>query len=264
VGQKVHPFGLRLGIIRTWNSRWFATKKTFSTLLHEDINLRRRIRGTLKQAGISKIEIERASDRVRIILYTARPGIIIGRRGADIGRLSDELTAMTKKEVHIDIKEIANPFLDAQLVGENIAFQLEKRVAFRKAMKKAVASAMNAGAGGIKITCSGRLGGAEMSRSETYKEGKIPLHTLRADIDYGFTEAHTTYGLIGVKTWIYKGDIMPQVRKESIQAKTVPAEAAAVPARAAIAADAAHASHASKESTAEGEVPDQPQSEGNA
>lgn len=213
MGQKVNPEILRIGIIKTWGSRWFAKKKDFADYLLEDVKIRKYIKKALTQAAISKIEIERAGDKVKVTIHTARPGVIIGRKGADIDRLRDELHSMTKKEVFIDIKEIKNPAIESQLIAENIAFQLEKRIAFRRAMKRAVQQAMSSGAEGIKTRCSGRLGGAEISRQETYKEGKVPLHTLRADIDYGFTEALTTYGLIGVKCWVYKGEILP-VKKE--------------------------------------------------
>ena len=208
MGHKVNPISMRLGYIRNWKSRWFARKKGFADFLHEDLEIRKYVKKNFSTAGISSIDIERASNRAKVIIYTARPGIIIGRKGADIDRLRDDLQDKTKKEIYIEIKEIKNPSVDAQLVAENIAFQLEKRIAFRRAMKKAVQQAMNSGALGIKVKCAGRLGGAEMSRTEGYKEGKVPLQTFRADIDYGFTEAHTTYGLIGVKSWIYKGDIL--------------------------------------------------------
>lgn len=208
MGHKVNPFSLRLGYIRTWRSRWFVKKKDFADNLHEDIEIRKYIKANFSSAGIAIIEIERASDRAKVIIHTARPGIIIGRKGADIDRLRDDLQNKTKKEIYIDIKEVKNPAIDAQLIAENIAFQLEKRVAFRRAMKKAVQQAMSAGALGIKVKSAGRLGGAEMSRTEGYKEGKVPLQTFRADIDYGVAEALTTYGLIGVKVWVYKGDIL--------------------------------------------------------
>jgi len=214
MGQKVHPYALRLGFIKGWKSTWFFKKKDFPHFLYEDFKIRRYIKGTFSNAGISSIEIERASGRVRILLFTSRPGVIIGRRGVDIDRLRDELQDMTGKQIFIDIKEIKNPGIEAQLVAENVAFQLVKRVAFRRAMKKAIQMAMNAGAGGIKIACAGRLGGAEMSRRESYREGKIPLQTFRADIDYGFTEAKTTYGTIGVKVWIYKGEVYPSKKEE--------------------------------------------------
>ncbi|UCB57331.1 MAG: 30S ribosomal protein S3 [Candidatus Omnitrophota bacterium] len=214
MGQKVHPYALRLGYIKNWKSSWFSKKNDFPKLLHEDIKIRKYIKSSFTNAGISSIEIERASGRVRVILHTSRPGVIIGRRGADIDRLRDELQDITGKEVFIDIKEVKNPAIDAQLVAENIAFQLERRVAFRRAMKKAIQMAMNAGAEGIKIACRGRLGGAEMSRREGYREGKIPLQTFRADIDYGFTEARTAYGSIGVKVWTYKGEVHPEKLKD--------------------------------------------------
>lgn len=213
MGQKVHPYGLRVGFIKTWKSRWFAKPKNFASLLHEDIKIREYVKKQFSQAAISYIEIERASGRVRIIIHAARPGMIIGRKGQDIDRLRDELSAFTKKDIFIDIKEIKDPQVDAQLVAENIAFQIEKRVAFRRAMKKAVQMAMEHGAEGIKVRCSGRLGGLELARSEVYKQGKVPLQTLRADIDYGFTEALTTYGLIGIKVWLCKGEILPEKKK---------------------------------------------------
>jgi len=209
VGHKSHPYGLRVGFIKPWKSRWFAKKKDFAPLLLEDLNIKKHIKKSFSTAAIARVEIERASDRVRVIIYSARPGIIIGRKGADIDRLREDLNRMTDKEIYIDIKEIKNPYIEAQLVAENIAFQLEKRIAFRRAMKKAMQLAMDNGAGGIRMKCSGRLGGAEIARSEGYRQGSIPLQTFRADIDYGFTEAHTTYGLIGVKVWVYKGDILP-------------------------------------------------------
>ena len=208
MGHKVNPIGLRVGYIKTWQSRWFATKKDFCNYIKEDFLIRGHIKKSLQNAAVSKIEIERAGTRIRIIVFTARPGVIIGRRGSDVERLREELQRMTKKEVFIDIHEIKNPGADAQLVSENVAFQLEKRIAFRRAMKKAIQVATNSGAQGIKIICSGRLGGAEMSRTEKYMEGKVPLHTFRADIDYGFSEARTKYGAIGVKTWIYHGDVI--------------------------------------------------------
>lgn len=214
MGQKVHPYGLRIGFIKDWKSSWFSKKKDFPQLLNEDIRIRKYIKTNFQNAGIANIEIERASGRARIILHTSRPGVIIGRRGADIDRLRDELQDITGKQIFIDIKEIKNPQIEAQLVAENVAFQLEKRIAFRRAMKKAIQMAMEAGASGIKILCSGRLGGAEMSRKEGYREGKIPLQTFRADIDYGFAEARTTYGSIGVKVWIYKGDVFTKKQEK--------------------------------------------------
>lgn len=213
MGQKVHPYGIRIGIIKNWKSQWFADKRNYSNLLLEDIRIRKYIKKNLAQAAISDIEIERASNRIRITIHTARPGIIIGRRGSEIDRLRDELQEMTQKELFIDVRELNQPNANAQLIAENIAFQLEKRIPFRRAMKRAVQSAMDAGIEGIKVICKGRLGGAEIARSEKYKEGKIPLQTLRADIDYGFSEAFTTYGTIGVKVWVYKGEIIP--KKES-------------------------------------------------
>ncbi|MCD5390357.1 30S ribosomal protein S3 [candidate division NPL-UPA2 bacterium] len=217
MGQKVHPIGFRLGFIRDWDSRWFA-KRGYGNLLQEDIKIRKYIKDKLAFAGLSRIEIERASDRVRITLHSARPGIIIGRGGAEVDRLKEELEEMTGREVFIDIQEVKDPDLDAQLVAEGIAQQLERRVPFRRAMKKTVKLAMDLGAKGIKIACSGRLGGAEISRSEWYREGRVPLHTLRGNIDYGFFEARTTYGLIGVKVWIFKGEILPEGKKEKSDA----------------------------------------------
>lgn len=208
MGQKVHPVGLRLGINRTWNSRWFAGSE-FASLVVEDEEIRRFLKKRLYQAGVSKIEIERAANKVRLRIYTSRPGIIIGKRGAEIENLKKEIEKKIKREFFIDIKEVRRPELEAQLVAENTAIQLVRRVAFRRAMKKSVNLAMRFGAKGIKISCSGRLGGAEMARREWYREGRVPLHTLRADIDYGFTEAFTTYGVIGVKVAIFKGEIWP-------------------------------------------------------
>ena len=208
MGQKVHPVGFRLGINRTWNSRWFAGSE-FASLVIEDEEIRRFLKKRLYQAGVSKIEIERAANKVRLRIYTSRPGIIIGKRGAEIENLKKEIEKKIKREFFIDIKEVRRPELEAQLVAENTAIQLVRRVAFRRAMKKSVNLAMRFGAKGIKISCSGRLGGAEMARREWYREGRVPLHTLRADIDYGFTEAFTTYGVIGVKVAIFKGEIWP-------------------------------------------------------
>lgn len=209
MGQKVNPLILRIGFIKNWQSFWFAKPKDYPRFIEEDHRIRKFIKSNFKQAAISKMIIERLADRVKIKIHTARPGIIIGRHGSDIERLREELNSMIKKEISIDIEEIKEPALDAQLVAENVALQLEKRIAFRRAIKRAIAQAMAAGAQGIKISCAGRLGGAEMSRRETYKQGKIPLQTLRADIDYGFAEALTTYGLIGIKAWIYKGEVLP-------------------------------------------------------
>jgi len=211
LGQKTHPVGIRLGIIKTWDSRWYL-KKGYSEQLIEDITMRRTLKERLFHAGVSKIEIERAGQNTRVIIHTARPGIIIGKKGSEVEKLRKDLKLMTGKDVAIDIKEIRKPEVDAQLVAENIALQLEKRVAFRRAMKKAVASALRFGILGVKISCSGRLGGAEIARSEWYREGRVPLHTFRADIDFGFARAKTTYGAIGIKVWMYHGDILPESR----------------------------------------------------
>lgn len=208
MGQKVHPFVLRVGFIRTWHSRWFAKSPDYAKFIKQDYDVRKFIRKRFKQAAVSNVVIERLANRIKIRIYSARPGIIIGRHGADIERLREDLNNILKTEVSIDIEEVKNPSIDAQLVAQNISFQLEKRVAFRRAVKRAMEQAMNAGAKGIRVSCSGRLNGAEMSRTETYKNGKVPLQTLRADIDYGFNEALTTYGLIGVKVWVYKGEIL--------------------------------------------------------
>lgn len=215
MGQKTHPIGNRLGIIKTWDSRWFAGKGYTEQLL-QDISMRRSLKERLFHAGVPKIEIERAGQNIRVIIHTARPGIIIGKKGAEVEKLRKDLKDMTGKEVSIDIKEIRKPEVDAQLVAENIALQLEKRVAFRRAMKKSVASALRFGTLGVKISCSGRLAGAEIARSEWYREGRVPLHTFRADIDYGFAKARTTYGVIGVKVWMYHGDILPESRTKEI------------------------------------------------
>ncbi|MDY6837963.1 MAG: 30S ribosomal protein S3 [Thermodesulfobacteriota bacterium] len=207
MGQKVNPFGFRLGVIKSWDSRWFAGKD-YARFVEDDFRIREFLKKKLYHAGISKIEIERWAKRIRLRIYTARPGIVIGKKGAEIEQLKQELEKMVSQEVVIDIQEVRKPEVDAQLVAENVALQIVRRVAFRRAMKRGVASAMRFGAQGIKVCCSGRLGGAEMARSEWYKEGRIPLHTLRADIDYGFAEARTTYGLIGVKVWIFNGEIL--------------------------------------------------------
>jgi small subunit ribosomal protein S3 len=209
LGQKTHPIGIRLGIIKTWDSRWFI-KKGYSKQLLEDIEIRRSLKKRLYHAGVPKIEIERAGKNIRLIIHTARPGIIIGKKGAEVEKLRKDIKLMTGKDVAIDIKEVRKPEVDAQLVAENIALQLEKRIAFRRAMKKAVASALRFGTLGVKVLCSGRLGGAEIARTEWYREGRVPLHTLKADIDYGFAEARTTYGAIGIKVWMYHGDILPE------------------------------------------------------
>ncbi len=215
MGQKVHPKGLRIGIIRDWDAKWFA-EKDFATLLIEDIKIRTFIKKKLFAAGISRIEIERAANRIKITIHTAKPGIVIGRGGAEVEALRKEVEKRTSKNVNVNIIEIKVPELDAQLVAENVAAQLVKRVSFRRAMKQAVSRTMRMGAQGVKITCSGRLAGAEMARTEWYNEGKVPLHTLRADIDYGFAEADTTYGKIGVKVWIYKGEILPEAKKVTV------------------------------------------------
>lgn len=208
MGQKVSPLLLRIGFIKTWHSKWFAKGKDYPRFIEEDYKIRKIIREKFKHAAISKIIIERLTQQIKIRIFTARPGIIIGRHGADIERLREDLNTLIKTEVSIDVEEVKNPALDAQLVAQNVAIQLEKRIAFRRAVKRALEQSMNAGAKGIKVCCAGRLGGAEMSRTETYKQGKIPLSTLRADIDYGFAESLTTYGLIGIKVWLYKGDIL--------------------------------------------------------
>ncbi|MFA7430172.1 MAG: 30S ribosomal protein S3 [Rhodospirillaceae bacterium] len=207
MGQKVCPIGLRLGINRTWDSRWYADRE-YSALLHEDLRLRKYLKKRLSQAGLSKVIIERPAKKARITIHTARPGVVIGKKGQDIEVLRKELSKMTGSEVHLNIVEIRKPELDAQLVAENIASQLERRVAFRRAMKRAVQSAMRLGAQGIRINCGGRLGGAEIARTEWYREGRVPLHTLRADVDYGEATAKTTYGTCGVKVWVFKGEIL--------------------------------------------------------
>ncbi len=208
MGQKVNPIGFRLGGIKTWRSSWFA-EKGYGDMLHEDINIRKYLKKKLYHAGISRIEIERAANKSKINIYATRPGIIIGNKGADIEKLKKDVERVSSGEAIINILEVRKPEVDAQLVAENIAQQLERRVAFRRAMKKSVTSALKFGAKGIRVSCSGRLGGAEMSRSEWYREGRVPLHTLRADIDYGFTEAHTAYGLIGVKVLMFHGEVLP-------------------------------------------------------
>lgn len=207
MGQKVNPIGMRLGIVKTWESRWYADKN-YSDYIFEDYNIRKFLKKKLFHAGISKIEIERSAKRIRLRIFTARPGIVIGKKGSEIEQLKKELEKTISQEVFIDIQEVRKPEMDAQLVAENVAMQITRRVAFRRAMKRGVTSAMRFGAQGIKIICGGRLGGAEMARTEWYKEGRVPLHTLRADIDYGFTEAQTTYGIIGVKVFIFKGEIL--------------------------------------------------------
>ncbi len=214
MGQKVHPYGFRIGFNKTWKSRWFATKD-YANLLHEDLGLKKDLKKRFQHAGVAKIEIERAANKLKIDIHTSRPGIIIGRKGQEVDKLKQEIQKRTNREVFINIQEIQKPELDAQLVGESVAMQLEKRVAFRRAMRKAVESALRFGAKGIKVRVSGRLNGAEIARSEWYLHGQLPLQTLRADIDYGFAEAHTTYGQIGVKVWLYKGErLTPRVGRE--------------------------------------------------
>ncbi|MDO9529760.1 MAG: 30S ribosomal protein S3 [Syntrophales bacterium] len=214
MGQKVNPIGFRLGINKTWSSQWFA-EKNYSELLHEDIQIKKYLKGKFYHAGISRIEIERAADKAKVNIHAARPGILIGRKGSEIEKLKKDLEKISKSDPIINILEVRKPEIDAQLVAENISLQLERRVAFRRAMRRSVTSAMKFGAKGIRITCSGRLGGAEMARREWYREGKVPLHTLRANIDYGFAEAHTTYGLIGVKVLIFHGEVLPDKKADS-------------------------------------------------
>ncbi|MEZ4547575.1 MAG: 30S ribosomal protein S3 [Candidatus Dadabacteria bacterium] len=215
MGQKVCPVGLRLGITKTWDSKWYAEKGRYRSLLHEDLKIRKLIKKEFYQAAISKIELERAaSERVRIIINAARPGMIIGRKGQEIESLRQRLSKMTGKDIYLDIREVKRPEIDAQLVAENVALQIERRVAYRRAMKRGISSALRLGALGIKVMVSGRLGGAEIARKEWYREGRVPLATLRADIDYGFTEAKTTYGIIGIKVWIFKGEILERKHKQ--------------------------------------------------
>lgn len=214
MGQKIHPVGLRIGIIKDWEAKWYAERKDFVETLHEDIKVRNFILEKLANSGISRVEIERAASRMRISIHTAKPGVVIGRGGSGIEKLRKQLDTLTGKKTHINIVEVKVPELDAQLVAESIASQLERRIAFRRAMKQAMGRTMRAGAKGVRTMVAGRLGGAEMSRTEWYTEGTVPLHTLRADIDYGFAEAKTTYGQIGVKVWIYKGEVLPKPKKE--------------------------------------------------
>jgi small subunit ribosomal protein S3 len=222
MGQKVHPYGFRLGFNKPWRSRWFA-KQGYPKLLQEDLKLKEDLRDRLKSAGVSSIEVDRPGNKLRITIRTSRPGIIIGRKGAEIEKLKQDLAKQTKREVFIDIQEVHKPELDAQLVSESIALQLEKRVAFRRAMRKAVDSALRFGCKGIKVRVSGRLNGAEIARSEWYLQGQLPLHTLRADIDYGFSEARTTYGVIGVKAWLYKGEILDtKLRRSGLSSEPEP------------------------------------------
>ncbi|MFZ5596994.1 MAG: 30S ribosomal protein S3 [Bacillota bacterium] len=217
MGQKVNPKGLRLGIIRDWDGKWYAGKKDFASLLHEDVKVRKYIKSRLFAAGISRTQIERAANRVKVTIHAAKPGIVIGRGGAEVENLRKQLEKLTGKQVHVNIAEIKVPETDAQLVAENVAAQLEKRIAFRRAMKQVVSRSMKMGAKGIKVACSGRLAGAEIARTEWYSEGKVPLHTLRADVDYGFAEANTTYGKIGVKVWMYKGEVLPEAKSAARQ-----------------------------------------------
>jgi len=227
VGQKVHPYGFRLGVIYDWKSRWFANRD-YADLLQEDLAIRRYIKQNLRRAAISRVEIERTTKRIKVDIYTARPGIVIGRRGVEVDRIKRDLAKMTSKEVQVNIQEVNTPEMDAYLVAQNIAEQLEGRVSFRRAMKRSVQNAIRAGAKGIKVSCAGRLGGAEMSRREWYREGQVPLQTLRADIDYGFYVARTTMGVIGVKVWIYKGVIAEPDRKPREKAVKEPEETPAV------------------------------------
>lgn len=210
MGQKTNPIGFRIAVTKDWRSKWYADKKEFGKLLSEDRKIRTLLKKKLETASVPKIQIERAASRCRITIFTARPGVVIGRKGAEIDKLKEELSKMTGKEIYVDIQEIKSPELDAQLVAENIALQLERRVSFRRAMKKAVQTAVDFGADGIKVRCAGRLGGAELARVETYHQGRVPLHTLRANIDYGFAEANTVYGKLGVKCWICKGETKPE------------------------------------------------------
>jgi len=222
MGQKVHPYGFRLGVSKTWRSRWFA-KQEYAKLLLEDLELKDGLRKRLKAAGVSSVEVDRPGNKLRVTIRTSRPGIIIGRKGAEIEKLKQDLARRTKRDVFIDIQEVHKPELDAQLVAESIALQLEKRVAFRRAMRKSVDSALRFGCKGIKVRVSGRLNGAEIARSEWYLQGQLPLHTLRADIDYGFSQSYTTYGVIGVKTWVYKGDLLDaQMRHPSLSSEPEP------------------------------------------
>jgi small subunit ribosomal protein S3 len=218
MGQKVHPIGFRLGVLESWQSRWFAEKE-YAELLHEDIRIRSFIKKHLYHAGIAKIEIERAANKAKINIYTSRPGIVIGKKGAEIEKLKSELARMTVREVYLNIHEVRRPDLDGQLVSENVALQLERRMAFRRAMKESVARAIRMGAQGVKVRCSGRLAGAEIARTEWYREGRVPLHTLRADISYGVAEAKTTYGIIGIKVWIFRGEVL--TREEELQRTAV-------------------------------------------
>ncbi len=220
MGQKVHPKGFRLNVTEAWDSRWFA-RREYADLLHEDIKVRNFLKKRLYHAGVSRIDIERAANKAKINIHTARPGIVIGKKGAEIEKLKQELARLTRKETFINIHEVRRPDLDAQLVAENVALQLERRVAFRRAMKEALARAMRMGAQGVRIQCAGRLGGSEIARTEWYREGRVPLHTLRADVNYGFAEAKTTYGVIGVKVWIFRGEVLTRQEEEQRAAERV-------------------------------------------
>jgi len=213
MGQKVHPKGFRLGILEGWESKWFAEKE-YASLLHDDIKVRNFVKKRLHHAGIAKVEMERAANKAKVNIYTARPGIVIGKKGVEIEKLKTELAKLTDREVYLNIHEVRRPDLDAQLVAENVALQLERRVAFRRAMKESVARAIRMGAQGVKVRCSGRLAGAEIARTEWYREGRVPLHTLRADISYGLAEAKTTYGVIGVKVWIFRGEVLTREEEQ--------------------------------------------------
>jgi small subunit ribosomal protein S3 len=219
VGQKVHPYGFRVGIYKNWKSRWYA-EKDYALLLHEDLRIRKEIKNRMFHAGISEVEIERFTHRMRITIFAARPGIIIGRKGVEVEQLKKFLGNITERQIYINIREIKNPELDSQLQAESIALQLQRRVSFRRALKRALQASMQAGAIGVKVMIAGRLGGAEMSRTEWYREGRVPLHTLRADIDYGFSEAKTTYGRIGVKVWIFKGEMTSRLLTDETQEVT--------------------------------------------
>ena len=238
MGQKTNPIGLRIAVNKDWLSKWYSGKKEFGKLLTEDYQIRNILKRKLESASVPKIQIERAANRCRITIFTARPGVVIGRKGAEIDKLKEELSRLTGKEVYVDIQEIKTPELDAQLVAENIALQLERRISFRRAMKKAVQTAMDFGAEGIKIRCAGRLGGAELARVESYHEGRVPLHTLRAKIDYGFAEARTMYGKLGIKCWICKGETQTERKPGSVAAPAAPAASVTAPAPAPTAAAA--------------------------
>lgn len=225
MGHKVHPFILRVGFIRTWHSRWFANPKEYSKLIQEDHKIRKFVMAKFKQAAIAKIVIERLTEKIKVRIFSARPGLIIGRHGSDIEKLRQDLNALLKKEISVDIDEVKDAATNAQLIAQNIAFQIEKRVAFRRAVKRAMEQAVMAGVKGVRIRAAGRLDGAEMCRKETYKQGKVPLQTLRADIDYGFAEAYTTYGLIGIKVWAYKGEILEKKEKQTPAVAVEAAEA---------------------------------------